>query len=579
MPLERAANTEQSLERELVVMLVKEARKVPVPVFITAMMIAALASPYVTPLLWVPWLALVAAMLALRWVVLGRLPGMAHLSGQQQLRIATLLSGMHGALHAFSLSFIAYIPEFERAIQSMLLVAMCTASIATSAGYRPVFLSYMLPIIVPLSVLWAISPGVTDPGWKQVSVALLIAMMGAVLTTLASDAYKLFRNSFNIRLQQVALNEQLRVALEEAETANSAKTRFLASASHDLRQPIHALSLFSSALSMRELDAGSREIAQHMHTALQSLATQLDALLDISKLDAGVVHVNHTQLNLKSLLKCVYEEFAEDASRKGIALQLACSADAYIRSDHLLFTRIIRNLLGNAIKYSDSGRVDLLVESEAGLHRVMVRDTGQGIAVEEQARVFEEFYQIDNPQRDRTQGLGLGLAIVKRLTALLDIDMQMHSADGEGTTFILTMPSVQPLEHKPGNAALAPASFDDLHVLVVDDEAEVAVGMQVLLSSMGCSVVTADCTRRAVAAARERKPDIMLVDFRLRGKDNGITTVRTIQFLYPKLPAILISGDTAPDRLREAEEACIELLHKPVAVDVLKQAIARACDL
>ncbi len=579
MPPERSANTVTNLEHELVVMLAMEGKKVPVPVFITAAMIAALAFPYVSALLWAPWLTLVAAMLVLRWVALSRLPGMAHLSGQQQLRIAVLLSGLHGVLHALSLSFIPYIPEFERAIQSMLLVAMCTAGIATSAGYKPVFLAYMLPIIIPLSLLWAISPGVSDPGWKQVSVALLIAMMGAVLTTLASDAYKLFRDSFDIRLQQVALNKQLHTALEEAEAADNAKTRFLASASHDLRQPIHALSLLSSALSMRELDEGSRHIAQHMHTALQLLASQLDALLDISKLDAGVVHVNRTQLNLKNLLKCVYAEFVEDAGRKGLKLQFECSAGAYILSDQLLFTRIIRNLLGNAIKYSDSGQVSLLVESKPGLHRVMVTDTGQGIAVEEQARIFEEFYQVDNPQRDRTQGLGLGLAIVKRLTALLEIDMQMQSIDGEGTTFSLTLPAVQQVEHRAGSTALVPASFDDLHVLVVDDEAEVAVGMQILLNSMGCSVATADCTRRAVAAAREQKPDIMLVDFRLRGKDNGIATVRTIQFLYPDVPAILISGDTAPERLREAEQARIELLHKPVAVDVLKQAIARVCGL
>lgn len=579
MPLEPSANAVKSLEQELVILLAMEGKKVPVPVFITAAMIAALAFPYVSALLWAPWLVLVAAMLVLRWIALSRLPGMVHLSGQQQLRIAVLLSGLHGLLHASSLFFIPYLPEFERAIQSMLLVAMCTAGIATSAGYKPVFLAYMLPIMAPLSVLWAFSPGVDAPGWKEASVALLIAMMGAVLITLASDAYKLFRDSFDIRLQQVALNTQLHAALEEAEAANNAKTRFLASASHDLRQPIQSLALFSSALSMRELDEGSRDIAQHMHTAVQSLAKQLDALLDISKLDAGVVQVNRTQFNLKDVLGCVCEEFAEDARRQGLQLQFECSPSAYVNSDQLLFTRIIRNLLGNAIKYTDSGRISVLVTGKPGVHCLTVADTGHGIAAEEQARIFEEFYQVDNPQRDRTQGLGLGLAIVKRLTALLELDLQMQSSVGEGTTFSLTLASVQPVGRKANKAAPAPASFEDLHVLVVDDEAEVAIGMQTLLNSMGCTVATADCTRRAVAAAKAQKPDIILVDFRLRGKDNGIATVRTIRFLYPDMPAILISGDTAPDRLREAEEARIELLHKPVAVDVLKQAITKACDL
>ena len=139
MPLEPSANAVKSLEQELVILLAMEGKKVPVPVFITAAMIAALAFPHVSALLWAPWLVLVAAMLVLRWIALSRLPGMAHLSGQQQLRIAVLLSGLHGLLHASSLFFIPYLPEFERAIQSMLLVAMCTAGIATSAGYKPVF--------------------------------------------------------------------------------------------------------------------------------------------------------------------------------------------------------------------------------------------------------------------------------------------------------------------------------------------------------------------------------------------------------------------------------------------------------
>lgn len=576
---ERSASAAKSVEEELLVMLAMEGKKLPIPVFLIAAMIAALASYRLTAFAWVPWLVLVAALLVLRWVGLGRLPGMSHLAAQQRLRIAVLLSGLNGVVHGLSLGFFPYLPEFERAILSMLLVGMCAGAVATTAGYKPVFLAYLLPIIVPLSLLWAFSPGVADPGWIEISVALLVAMMGVVLTTLATDAFKLFRESFEIRLQQVALNAQLQSALDEAEAANNAKTRFLASASHDLRQPIHALSLFSAALAMRPLDERSRDIAQHMDTALQSLASQLDALLDVSKLDAGVVEVNNTPLSLKNLLERVYEEFVQDARDKGLDSVFKCSRDAYINTDQILFMRIIRNLLGNAIKYTDSGQVSLVVTPESGAHVVTVRDTGHGIAEEEQTHIFEEFYQVDNPQRDRTKGLGLGLAIVKRLVHLLQIDMQMRSSAGNGTAFALTVPAVEQMESNGQGTLPVAVSFDDLHVLVVDDEAEVAVGMQTLLEGMGCEVATADCTRHAVAAARQQKPDIILVDFRLRGKDNGITTVRTIQFLYPNIPAILISGDTAPDRLREAEEACIELLHKPVPVDVLKQAITRVCNL
>ncbi len=575
----RSASTAKSVEQELLVMLAMERKKLPLPVFLTAAMIAALASYRLPVFAWAPWLILVAALLLLRWVVLGRLPGMSHLTEQQRLRIAVFLGAGNGVAHGLSLGFFPYLPEFERAIQSMLLVGMCAGSVAATAGYKPVFLAYLLPIIVPLSLLWAFSPGVADPGWIEISVALIIAMMGVVLTTLATDAFSLFRESFEIRLQQVALNEQLQSALEEAELANNAKTRFLASASHDLRQPIHALSLFSAALAMRPLDERSRDIAHHMDTALQSLAAQLDALLDISKLDAGVVQANHTPLNLRRLLEHVYEEFVQDARDKGLDMVFECAQDAVVDTDQMLFMRIVRNLLANAIKYSDSGQVSLVVTVQPGVYVVTVRDTGHGIAEEEQTNIFEEFYQVDNPHRDRTQGLGLGLAIVKRLAALLQIDLQMQSSAGDGTAFSLVVPAVEHRESMADSVTPVAVSFDDLHVLVVDDEAEVAVGMQILLEGMGCKVATAASTRRAVAAARQQKPDIILVDFRLRGEDNGIATVRTIQFLYPNIPAILISGDTAPDRLREAEEACIELLHKPVPVEVLKQAITRACHL
>ena len=564
-----------SLEHEYLVLLARQSRRVPMPVFLAAAMIAGLCYGRVPMAVLGGWLALVVTTLLARRYVLGRLPGLTHIAERRRLQIAIALSGINGVVHALSLSFFPLLPEFERALQSMLFVALCAGSVATTAGYRPVLLAYILPMLVPLALLWAGSPGVPEVGWIQLSTATLIAVFIGLVIALGNDAFRLFRESFAIRLQQIELNRQLQQALEVAETASAAKTRFLASASHDLRQPIHTLSLFSAALMLRPLDQQSREIAQHMNTALQVLATQLDALLDISKLDAGVVRVDATRFNLREVLERVHNECLPTATQKRLQLEFTCPANACIDTDQPLFERIVRNLLDNAIKYTDAGCIRLTVTRTNGEYTIAIADPGRGIPASEQSRVFEEFYQLENPERDRTHGLGLGLAIVRRLTGLLQIRMQLESEPGRGTTFTLRLP-----------VALAPDATDAdegdtqtraLHVLVVDDEAGIRLGMKTLLEAMGCRTTLADGTQQAVAAVRMDAPDIVLSDLRLRGDDNGIETVRAIRDLYPGTPAILISGDIAPARLRQAEEAGIPLLHKPVPVEILKQAIAKTC--
>ena len=401
-------------------------------------------------------------------------------------------------------------------------------------------------------------------------------MMGLMLTVLARDAFRLFRESIEIRRQQVALNQQLQAALERAEEANQSKTRFLASASHDLRQPIHTLSLFGAALAMRPLDDRSREIARHMDIALQSLASEFDAILDISKLDAGVVQCERTTVDLRGVLDRLHEEFAPAARDKGLELSIECPRGCLVDVDEVLFERVVRNLLSNAVKYTDAGRVAVGVAKQDDHALLTVADTGRGIAPSEQARIYEEFYQIDNPERDRAKGLGLGLAIVKRLVQLMGIEMTMSSSPGRGTEFRLRVPRTSEPLRTPDVEGDVPESLADMHVLVVDDEVEVGLGMEALLTAMGCHAEITDSTAGAVRAARASEPDIVVADFRLRGEDNGIKAVQSVRRIYPEVPAILISGDIAPDRLRAAEEAGIELLHKPIVVETLKQAIARA---
>lgn len=574
----QASTPAATLEEELLRLLARQARRMPVPVFLSALMIAGLAWGSVPAPFLGGWLALVVAVLAVRWRVLGRLSLPSPVAPTERLRTAIALSALNGVTHGLSLGFFPFLPEFERALQSMLLIAFCAGSVATTSGYMPLLGAYLVPVLAPLTLLWAASPGVAERGWIEYSTAALAAVLGVILVGLGRDAWRLFRESFEIRLQQAELNRQLAAALEQAEAANRAKTRFLASASHDLRQPIHTLSLFGGALSMRPLDEVSRDIVGHINTALEALTTQLDALLDISKLDAGVMRASLSPVDLPAFLARLKRGFEPAARSKGLELRLECPPGAVAYTDPALLERIVRNLLDNAVKYTDAGHVSLTVERRDGRLVLSVVDSGRGIREADQARVFEEFYQVDNPERDRTKGLGLGLAIVKRLAELLHIRMELASTPGVGTTFRLAVPAAPVADTRAPDAGAALAPRLSAHVLVVDDEAAIRLGMQTLLEGMGCRAMLADGTERALAEARAARPDLVLADFRLRGTDNGIAAVRAIRELYPGVPAILVSGDIAADRLREAEQAGISLLHKPVPLETLKRAIAEAIE-
>jgi signal transduction histidine kinase/ActR/RegA family two-component response regulator len=558
-----------TFEDELLRFLARQGRRVPIPVFLLATVIWAMAIQQLSPVLPSFWLALVVLVLILRWVVLGKLPTLTSISTSVRLRIAVALGAISGISHGLSLGFFWAFPDFERAIQSMLLFALSAGAVGTTAGYRPLFIAYIIPTLLPLSILWAIQATTSSVWWIDATIALLIVFLGLVLIALARDNFRLFKDSFDIRLQQVELNAKLQLALEREEQANHSKTRFLASASHDLRQPMHTVTLFAATLAMRPLDERSREIVNHMNEAVEDLSSELDALLDISKLDAGVIEVQRETIAIKPFLRHLYEMFLPEANTKHLDLKIDCPDNLFTYTDKNLLERTVRNLLQNAIKYTSLGHVLVQVEVQRDSLLLVIADTGPGIHPEEHSRIFEEFYQIDNPERDRTRGLGLGLAIVKRLAHLLEMEISLESSPGIGSRFALTLPRVSMQKEEVTATPDTRSSFIGLHVLVVDDEAKVRLGMKALLEGMGCRVTDVDGTDQAVISARADPADIVLADFRLRGNDSGVATIRAIRAFCPSMPALLISGDTAPQRLREANAAGIILLHKPVSIKSL----------
>lgn len=566
-----------TLDEELLRLLAAGSSWVPLPVFVGTVLIFSIAYD-TAPRFWaIAWLATVLGVLTLRYAVLTRLPQRNDVPARTRLRIATVLSGINGCIHGSAVAFFPYLVEFERFVAFMVILAFCAGAVSSTAGYRPVFLAYLVPALSPLAILWMVNFG-GEIEWHHVYVGLLTLLYGGVLVRLGYQAYRLFRDSFEIRLQHVDLNRRLTAALDQSRIANAAKTRFLAVASHDLRQPVHALALFASSLSRRKLDDGTREIAQHIDSAIDTLSSQLDALLDLSRLDAGIVTPKPAPFDVGHMLARLQEQFAPLADAKDLIVTVSCAPQTIVTTDETLVEQIVRNLLGNAIKYTDAGSISIVVRDDGPRLLLTVKDTGRGIPPEAQPHVFEEFYQVDNPGHDRSRGLGLGLAITKRLADLLQLGLTMQSAPGLGSAFTL--------ELRRASAAVVrkrtlPARMEigRKHVLVVDDAAEIRDAMRLLLEDVGCSVAVAAGTADALQRAAESAPDVLISDYRLRGDDNGQHTIRQLRSLYPDLPAILVTGDSTAEQLRDDLEAGVSLLHKPVRPDALIAEIHQLCGL
>ena len=554
--------------------LATQASRVPIPVFIVAVIITSMAASYYSALVWGSWLVIITTILLARWRILTRLPSKQDVSLDQRERIAVSLSLANGLAHGASLLFF---PEFtlaERSILTLMLAGLTTGAVGTTAGHLKTYLAFTLPVIIPLAIAWGVTPVPGGNTLTQLGLPVLLLFFGLVLIGLAKEYSAFFIESFQIRNQQTEMNERLQAALDDAVSANEAKTRFLASASHDLRQPIHALSLFTGALMRRKHSAETTEILSHLNTAVENLSTQMSTLLDMSKLDAGIVESHPAPLDLQACLEQLRLEFSAEAAEKQLQLELVGNRPAHVMTDSEHFDRIMRNLLSNALRYTDKGSIRIELAPDGTDWAITVRDTGRGIPKEEQQRIFDEFYQVDNPHRDRTQGLGLGLAIVKRLTSLLEIRIELASQEHVGTAITLRLPKYD--YQATGRDEKSPdISLEGVRILCVDDEIEVRAALEALLKDMGCPVQSAEGTEHAVARARDDKPDILIADLRLAHGDDGIRTIRAVREIHPGLPALLITGDTAPDRLNLAKETGITLLHKPVSSEELTRAIHR----
>jgi signal transduction histidine kinase len=363
------------------------------------------------------------------------------------------------------------------------------------------------------------------------------------------------------------LERKVEERTQQLQIANQSKSRFLAVASHDLRQPLHALNLFVAQL-RTETDPNERKrLAARIDAAVANMNELFNALLDISKLDAGALSASVSEFPLNSVLKRIESVFTAAAREKGLRLRMVpCSA--WIRSDAILLERILLNLVSNAIRYTDAGGIVLGCRRAGRDLKIEVCDTGIGIPEDQRRSIFGEFYQIPSLDRTGREGLGLGLAIVERLCTLLKHSVGVASTVGKGSRFYVSVPMAPKRVSFQTTAAAGTARFDSLAgklIVVIDDDPLVLDSTGGLLRSWGCRVIAAESDQDALAQ-RASKPDLIISDYRLRNGRTGIDAIARLREAFGSdIPAFLISGDILPERLQDAQKNGYQLLHKPLA--------------
>jgi len=393
--------------------------------------------------------------------------------------------------------------------------------------------------------------------------------------------FVMFKRNANIRASAQHTQSQLSTALDEitvSDIARQAQTRFVAAASHDLRQPLHALGLYLAALKSHVNTTQGQKILDSSCRSTEALNQLLNSMLDLSKLDAGVVDVKLAHVSLQQLFKRLQQTFEPKAAARQLQLSID-GGNTFALTDPVLFERIVSNLISNALDYTEKGRVSVTAHTNGERIDVFVKDTGMGIPLDEQHAVFDEYYQLNNPERDRTKGLGLGLSIVKRLTNLLEIGLKLESRPGKGSRFSLSVAKGSADKAHTDQTINPSAESTNLHglsILVIDDENDVRDGMHTLLQQFRCDVVTVDSIESALThiGTHQWVPELIVADYRLRNDQKGDSAIMSVrEEVNEDVPAMIVTGDTSPARLREATASGFVLLHKPVIAKELVDAI------
>lgn len=453
----------------------------------------------------------------------------------------------------------------------IVLAGMTGGSVASLSSWWPTYVAFALPTVLP----FAIRSFLYGHAFFSVLGFLSLFLLGVNLS-FSRTVQRTVRDAVWLRFENVGLIRQLTEEKERAEIANRSKSQFLAAASHDLRQPTHALGLYIATLRAM-VDAPTIEraalndIAERLRTALKGMSRLLNVLLDISRLDAGVIEVEPRRFALQGELNALENEFLQAATAKGLSLRIR-PTPIWVETDAVLLHNMLVNLVSNAVRYTSHGGILVACRRRRGDVEIQVFDTGIGITDGQLPNIFREFYQVGNAARDREQGLGLGLAIVQRTATLLGASLLVRSTPGRGSLFSVSLRAMREVVATDDIAAddhyieITP-SRQSKTILVVDDDRDVLDSMQTLLRTWGHTVIAAQSLDQAVDVARAHRHalEMVVTDFRLARHVTGIDVIEAVSTAVGReVAAIIITGDTSADGINAASSSGFRVMHKPL---------------
>jgi two-component system, sensor histidine kinase len=536
------------------------------------------------------------------------LRGEAQQRGYRRLRY-TLVAGSLLASVVWSsaaLLFLQHPDSEEFVFISLVIAGMISGSLPVLAAYLPGYLAFVVPTTATL-IYQYFNLGLWSSG-------VLASMYTLGLILFSNKLRKTITNTITIDFKNTELLDAVTLAKNHAERANRAKSEFLAAASHDLRQPLHAMGLLLSVLNDRSVrnDDSNRPLLDQLLHAHDALTMMFNSLLEISRLESGAVDVEIVDVSLASILNTLIAEFKPRIEAKNLLL-IEQWHDCSVRTDPMLLNRILRNLLDNALKFTARGHIKITAQTQGERIELTIEDSGIGIPQAEQERIFEEYYQLNNKGRDRNAGIGLGLAVVQKMAQLLRHEVNVSSAPGQGTIFSVWLAAGAAHTGAIASDSFAledimPASGHTVHgdtardyiVLVIDDDLAVLAAMRSMLEHSNCRVLTAISASAALALLQgngfqdnglqdigfqdngfEKKntPDILISDYRLKDGATGFEAIDALRaHLGAAIPAIVISGDTDPELLQRARARQLFLLSKPVKPAHLKNVMRQLLD-
>jgi signal transduction histidine kinase/ActR/RegA family two-component response regulator len=464
-------------------------------------------------------------------------------------------------------------------LMMLLLLGISSGGVASLAPYRPALFRFIVPVLSGLAaaLLWQ-----RDMTHFYLAICTLAYLVVNLRFGLQQN--RLLTEALRTRYEKEDLAQRLAEQVRMVERASLEKTRFFASASHDLRQPLHSLGLFGSAILARLASTPDEPLARNMMHCVDALEASFSSMLDVSKLDAGVVEVKAEPVAMADIFRRLQVTLGQQAEAQGLALRFK-PGGKWVHADAALLERMLGNLVHNALKFTQHGGVVVLARTRGENVSVEVWDSGRGIDDKEVPRIFDEFYQVGNLERDRSKGLGMGLAIVRRIARLMNVQVQVQSRPGRGTVFKFLLPRASGQTERAlpqaGAGSKASSPLSRLRVLVVDDEETVRSSTAAALRLHGLEVEVADglAQAREIAAMPGHPMDALITDFRLRNEEDGIALATELRALLGwQLAVLLVTGDTAPERVRQAQHSGLRVLYKPVKAHDLVEALRAEVD-